>query len=114
MVVIVTLDVSVIPERRTELMDLFASYAGPASAQPGCLAVRLYSPPASSVDFLLLEEWNSAESLEKHVQSDDFRKVLAIMDLAGEPPELRFNTISSVDGFELVEKLRERKSYTVA
>ena len=92
------------------IVGLFESYRGPVSVRAGCSSVNLYEHPSSTGDFILLAEWNSEGALEAHVRSDDFRKVLAIMDLADEPPELKFNTVSSARGFELVEEIRREQA----
>jgi len=58
-------------------------------------------------DLILIEEWDSMEEAEQHIRSEEFRKIMAIMDMAVEPPEISFHTISSTMGFEFVEKTRE-------
>jgi hypothetical protein len=45
--------------------------------------------------------------LERHIASDEFRKIMAMIDMAVELPEISFHTVSSTIGFELVEKIRE-------
>jgi quinol monooxygenase YgiN len=107
---IVTLRIKASVETRRHIVDLFESYGGPVSVRAGCMSVNLYSCFSEPGDFILLEEWSSRKALEAHVRSEDFRKVLAIMDLAGEPPELRFCSVSSSEGFEMVERLRSEEA----
>jgi quinol monooxygenase YgiN len=105
----ITLHVCVPPAKKAEVIVLFDSYVGPVSVHPDCRKANLYSNITTHYDFLLLEEWDSQRALQDHIRSDDFLKILAIMDLASKPPELRFHTVSSVEGFELVEELREKR-----
>jgi len=56
---------------------------------------------------MLTEKWESTAEVERHIDSDEFRKIMAIMDMAIEPPEISFHRVSSIMGFELVEKIRE-------
>jgi quinol monooxygenase YgiN len=105
---IVILRLSVPPHTTSHVIDLFESYRGPVSVQPGCRSIHLYSHFAKSGDFMLMEEWNSPDALYNHVRSDDFRKVLALMDLAATAPDLSFLTVSSARGFDLVEELRQK------
>jgi quinol monooxygenase YgiN len=105
--IIVTLYVNVTPERRPEIIELFSSYVGPISFQPGCISIQLYSQYISPDDFILIEKWKSQSALQRHIQSDDFQKILGIIDLGNEPPDIQFHSVSSVEGFELVKKLRE-------
>ena len=78
------------------------------SVKPSCKKVRLYSDVDNDDDLVLIEEWEAMPDLERHVASDEFRKVMAIMDMAIEPPDISFHMVSSIKGFELVEKIRER------
>jgi quinol monooxygenase YgiN len=87
-------------------MDLFHLYRGPVSVLSGCEGINLYNNSANHLEFILIEEWSSQHSLENHIMSDDFRKILAIMDLSNRPPELKIRSIQWEKGFEMVEKLR--------
>ena len=49
-------------------------------------------------------------ALEKHIRSEEFRKILALMDMASESPEIFFYTVSSSEGFELIEKVKKNMS----
>ena len=105
---IVTLRIHVPASMASHVTDLFEVYRGPVSARSGCVSVNLYSHFSNSSELLLVEEWSSRKALENHVRSDDFRRVLAIMDLADQPPDLRFHSVASTEGFDLVVKLRKK------
>lgn len=94
-------------EKRDEIRKLFSLYVGPVSVQPGCNNAGLYSHYMHPDEFLLVEEWGSWRTLQSHIRSLDFQKILDIIDLAKEPPEIKFHTVSSVKGFEMVEELRK-------
>lgn len=108
----VTLRVKVPSATRVNAIHIFDSLIGPISAKHGCTTVNLYCDINNDDSLIFLEEWNSQSDLWRHIRSDDFLKILAVMDLANEPPEIRFHTVSSSDGFELVEKLREQREHT--
>ena len=57
---------------------------------------------------LTREEWESRETLDKHVRSDQYRTILAAMDLAREPPEIQFCGIASTAGMERIEELQAK------
>ena len=104
-VLILTLKVS--PSDRKDVVSIFDTIAGSTSVKPGCKKVRLYFDVDNGDELLLIEEWEALSDLERHVASDEFMKIMAIMDMAVEPPEISFNTVSSIEGFELVEKIRK-------
>ena len=58
---------------------------------------------------VLLEEWTSMDEIVKHIRSAEFLKILALMDLANESPEIFFHTVSNSEGFELIEKVKINK-----
>jgi quinol monooxygenase YgiN len=94
-------------EKRDEIRKMFSLYVGPVSVQPGCNNVGLYSHCMRPDEFLLVEEWESWRTLQNHIRSLDFQKILDIIDLAKEPPEIKFRTVSSTKGFETVKELRK-------
>jgi quinol monooxygenase YgiN len=56
---------------------------------------------------LMVEEvWKSQEDLDRHLRSDDYRNMLFVTEMALEPPEIRFQTISHSAGIEIIEKAR--------
>ena len=108
--IVFILSLKVSPSERKDVVSIFDTIAGSTSVKPGCKKVRLYSDVDNDDELLLIEEWEAIPDLERHVASDEFRKIMAIMDMAIEPPEVSFNTVSSIMGFELVEKIRARMS----
>jgi hypothetical protein len=50
--------------------------------------------------------WRSEEELERHLRSDEYHKVLLVLEMASKQPEIRFDTISSSTGIEAIEKAR--------
>ena len=96
------------PSKKEEVINIFDSLVGPVSVQPGCIRINLYSDISHNGNFILLEEWTSRDEIIKHIRSAEFLKILAIMDLASESPEVFFNTVTSSEGFELIEKVKEK------
>ena len=78
---------------------------GPTKAQFGCLHCELFGSTQNDDKLILLEKWESQETLNQHIKSEEFRNVLAAMDTAYEQPELNFYEIDSLAGMDLVEKV---------
>ena len=104
--VIFTLHLEVAPSDRLSVLKTFHSIIGPTSVQKGCLYCGFYSNTQNDDELILLEKWESQQGLERHVRSDDFRKILTVMETAKKMPEISFNTVVSIAGLELVEKIR--------
>ncbi len=53
--------------------------------------------------------WKSGtpgEGLDHHIKSDQYRIILSLMEISGEPPEIKLNTISKTEGLEAIEVVR--------
>ncbi|OGW30344.1 MAG: hypothetical protein A2X59_07115 [Nitrospirae bacterium GWC2_42_7] len=94
------------PEKRKALLETMRGMLEPARVEKGCLNYRLYEDIENRNIFILLEEWETQEDLEKHIRTDNQRRMLALMDLLSEQPELRFNTVLNTVGMELIEEVR--------
>ena len=53
---------------------------------------------------MLEEFWRNEEDLERHLRSEDFRKVLVVVEMSLESLEIRFDKISRSTGVENIEK----------
>jgi quinol monooxygenase YgiN len=92
-------------ERRPDLLETIRGMLEPARVERGCLNYRLYEDVENRDAFVLLEEWATQEDSERHISKDNQRRLLALMDLLSEQPELRFNTVSHTAGMDLIENV---------
>ncbi|HEX3035677.1 MAG TPA: antibiotic biosynthesis monooxygenase, partial [Thermodesulfobacteriota bacterium] len=76
-----------------------------ARVQPGCISCYFYQDVENENAFILVEEWTTRETLEGHIREKNYRKLLALMDFLSEPPQVKFNTISSTQGMEYVVRV---------
>ncbi|MEW6667299.1 MAG: antibiotic biosynthesis monooxygenase family protein [Thermodesulfobacteriota bacterium] len=95
--------------KQEETIEVFNTIMGPLRAHPGLLSAGLYTE-IDDDGLLLLEEWNARDDLTRHIQSTDFKKILAVMDMALEPPVIQFDTVCSRQGLDLIESLRLKTS----
>jgi quinol monooxygenase YgiN len=97
----------VIPDRkREEALELLRMYLGPACHQPGGISCQGFQELDKENSFILIEKWMSQAYLDRHLCSSAYRKVLALMDISSEKPEIKYHTIWNSAGMELLEKLR--------
>ena len=101
--ILVTLKMIVQPERRSDLLETMRGMLEPARVERGCMSYRLYEDVENRNAFVLLEEWATQEDLERHIRTDNQRRLITLMDLLSEQPELRFNTVSHTAGMDLIE-----------
>jgi len=96
------------PEMRRDLLETLRGMLEPARVERGCLSYRFYEDVEDRNAFVLLEEWKTQKDLESHLRTDNQRWLLAVMDLLGEQPELRFNTVSHTAGMDLIENVLKK------
>jgi len=106
MMILFVLHLTLPLEKRIDAINTIKSIIEPTMVLPGCQSCKLYYDVENDDLMVLLEEWHSQEDLERHIRSDDFRNILAAMDLGSEPPIPEFHTVSSTAGMELIEKIR--------
>ena len=82
---------------------------GPTAVAAGCIRCRLYQDASNENAFEWVEEWNTRENLDRHIRSDDYRRILEALELADQPPLVRFDTISGSEGMELIAEVRTRR-----
>lgn len=90
---------------RDEALQVLRTLWGPVRSHPGCLATRLMRDEQDERVLTWVEHWQTREDHERHVRSDAFRRLLAVMDLAAEPPVLEVDQVELRQGFEVVELL---------
>jgi quinol monooxygenase YgiN len=96
------------PHRRGhELVQTLRSLMMHARLQPGCLTSNVWSDLESSVRYV--EEWATEIDLERRVRSDRFTWLLAVMEAAEKPPEIRFDFCESSRGLDYVEEIRQQQ-----
>ena len=96
------------PKRRGEVMEVLSSLAERSRFEPGCIDSRVYQDVQVEPAIMIEQLWESGEDLERHLRSEEFRKVLLVVEMAVEPPEIRFDEILQSTGFEAIEKARRQ------
>ena len=103
--IVATLRMIVRAERRRDLLETMRGALEPARVERGCLNYRLYEDVEDRNAFVLLEEWETQQDLERHIRTDNQRRLLALMDLLSEQPEWQFNTVSHTVGMDFIENV---------
>jgi len=91
---------------RDEAIRIVRSLLGPTSAASGCVSCGHYIDAQNENRLCYVEEWQTEEDLKRHIRSDDYRKLLALIDLATEPPDLKFHMVSDTLGMEYLIRVR--------
>lgn len=87
---------------REEIVRTLRAMIERTRVKNGCIACRLYYDVDDPNLLTWVEEWESREDLERHVQSPRFRSILAALDMCSSQPEIRFDTVIETDGMQLI------------
>ncbi len=87
-------------------MKTLKMMAAETKIQPGCLNSRLYHDVNEEAIFMVEEVWRNRHDLDRYLRSEDYGRMLIMMEMAGGPPEIKFQTISEAAGIEVIEKAR--------
>ena len=104
--VLVTIRMAIRSKKYDEALKILRSTASWSRIKPGCLSSRIYDDAQEDNVLMFEEMWRNEEDLEYHLRSDEYQKVLLVMEMALKQPEIRFDTISSSTGIETIEKAR--------
>jgi quinol monooxygenase YgiN len=102
-----TLRILTVPRSRAEVVRTLAAQLGPTRVQAGCRKCDLYQDVENPEAITLVEEWESQADLSLRLRSEDYRSVLAAIELSRERPEIHFDTVIRRAGLEVVESARE-------
>ncbi len=91
---------------RVRVITSLTHLIGWTRVQPGCRACHLLTDIEEPGALVLLEEWETPDHLNRHLRSEDYRRVLAAIELSQGPPEIRFDTVEAAGGIEVVEAAR--------
>jgi quinol monooxygenase YgiN len=92
---------------RCRVITSLTRLIGWTRVQPGCRACYLLTDIEDPRAIILLQDWETQEHLEHHLRSEDYRWVIAAIELSQEAPKVQFDVVASRGGFEVVEAARK-------
>ena len=86
------------------LIRAFRTLVVETRLENGCIGCSVWSDPDSTVHYF--EEWATEADMRRRVRSDHFTSLLAVMEAAREPPEVRFDFLQATRGLDYVAEVR--------
>jgi quinol monooxygenase YgiN len=94
------------PGQAHTIIDVLESMRGQTVSSPGCLGCLLSVEVGASDTICYQEQWRDRETLERHLRSTLYARVLAAMELSNTHPLVEFFEVNKTGGLELVEMVR--------
>ena len=88
--------------RQAELVRMMSALLAPTRVQPGCLEARLFVDANDANALMLVQEWSSQAELDRFLASDSCKVVVAALETSTRAPEVRFDTVASRGGLEVI------------
>ncbi len=107
--VISTLRIVTTPHSRAEVIRTLAAQLGPTRVLAGCRKCDLYQDVEHPEAITLVEEWESQADLDPRLRSEDYRAVLAAIELSQEQPVIRFDTVTRRTGSGVLGQRNPRR-----
>jgi quinol monooxygenase YgiN len=84
-----------LPDKVNELGAVLLELIAPTRKEVGCIKYELLQNQSDSTDFTFVEEWNSDEDLDAHLQSPHIAKATGQLDglVVGEPDIRRYRLL---------------------
>jgi quinol monooxygenase YgiN len=107
-VIIVRIKMKALMEKRTEMMQTLVSMIETAGKEKGCRSYEGFCDIEGDPVFNLIEEWETREDLERHIQSEKFSVLLGTKTLLAKPMEMKIHTVSNSEGDEVIAEIRAK------
>lgn len=103
-----TLSITAARGESWRLIEALRSLMLPTRRERGCVSCHLTLSSESSDPMRVsyIEDWSNEEHLREQVRSDRFTRLLQVMEIALEPPNLEFQLPGGARGLDYVEEVR--------
>jgi quinol monooxygenase YgiN len=98
-------------QRKTadEAVAILYSLVERIRASRGCVGCAVYQEVENPLTVVFDEKWMSEADLHRHLRSEDYQKILMVMEMAEVRPVIRFETVADMGGVEIIEEARGSK-----
>ena len=94
------------PEKQREFEQTLELLFGSDGRKPGCLDCRFYREIGHDDSIMVVEEWQSEQAFQSHIQSREFAVLLGALNLANDPSAITLKLLSRVSDLESLKAMR--------
>jgi quinol monooxygenase YgiN len=107
--VVFTLRLLATADTRAEIVQSLRALIGPTQAERGCVGCRLQQDADDPNLLTFVEEWAQQPDLDRHMASDDYHRLLLVMDMASAPPDVTLMTVMNESPLDRIAAVRETR-----
>ena len=105
--IIESVRIAVMPAKCDQLLRALVAWAGPTAVESGCLSCRIFQESSAPQAFFYQAQWKTQADLLRHIRTEHYKRLLALMELGTTPPLVEFHTVSETKGLDLIEHTRK-------
>jgi quinol monooxygenase YgiN len=94
-------------DKQSEALEILGAVQSQIQFEPSCISARLYRGVDDVREIMVEELWENDKDIKHHLKSEAYRRVLLVVEMAEEPPEIRIDTILRSNGVETIEEARK-------
>jgi quinol monooxygenase YgiN len=92
--------------KQGEALEILGSMMEEIQFETGCISCKLYKGVEDKRAIMIEELWMGEEDVQRHLKSKKFGRILLVIEMASEFPEIRFDIISDSSGVETIKQAR--------
>jgi quinol monooxygenase YgiN len=112
--IISTIKIAAGDKQKNRALLVLRGLITPTRAAVGCLDCCLCESVLRPERICFSTKWNDQQSLDQYICSPLYGRVLAVMDMATQSPEVSFNTVCETRGMDYVTAKRCNQTLAVA
>jgi len=103
-VIIETVRIAAMPAECEQLFRALVAWAGPTAVESGCLGCRVLQEASAPQAFCYQAQWKTQDDLLRHIRTEHYKRLLALMELGTTAPLIEFHTVTETRGLDLIER----------
>jgi quinol monooxygenase YgiN len=104
--IIESVRIAAMPAQCEQLRRGLVAWAGPTAVESGCLSCRILQESSAPQAFCYQAQWKTHDDLLRHIRTEHYKRLLALMELGTTPPLVEFHTVTETQGLDLIERAR--------
>ena len=101
-----TVRLAISAQHQPEVLRTLRILMGHTTARAGCVGFWLSQDLTNPEALTISDQWKTRSDLDAHVRSDEYRLLLAVIDLSVTPPDISFDDLEHIGDLDLVQALR--------
>ena len=93
-------------KHKKDVFEALARFKQLTEISLGCIGCHIHRDVEHPNTITYSEAWQTRQHLEEHIRSPNYRQVLEIIELSAPQPEIKFFTVSKIEGLEVVKSVR--------